>query len=150
MTLHQTTLPSLLTLPSPPPALRTFLTLQNLATRSHTLLASLSIASFVAAYIISPHGHRHPYLIYCTLGIGMGWGGLDLWLDKFWLDYDRRKENEARKIMVKDGDRDGGEGVNGEVVRGVMEGWREREGWRGGIWGFTAGLAILGIWGDGA
>lgn len=40
--------------------------------------------------------------------------------------------------------------VNGEVVREGMEGWRAKQAWKAGIWGLGWGMAVVGVWGDGA
>jgi len=86
------------------------------------------------AWLISPRGGKHPYLILATLPIAAAVG------------VERHKlagvEHGVRAL-------DDGEGqANGEAVQGGMEAWRKWGLLRGGIVGVGFAVGLVGIYGD--
>ncbi|KAL8761518.1 MAG: hypothetical protein Q9184_002367 [Pyrenodesmia sp. 2 TL-2023] len=157
-TLSTTTLPPLLALPSATPAHSTFRHLRTLTSRHQVLLSTLSVSSLVMAYLLSPPRLRHPYLLWTSLAVSLGWGG-DF--------YSKVKGKVSRKKAGGDGRRNkkaaregswtedeewiADEGnVNGEAVREGMEAWRVKQGVKAAVWGFGWALAVVGLWGDAA
>lgn len=162
-TLSTTTVPPLLALPSATPAHSTFRHLRALTSRHQVLLSTLSASSFIMAYLLSPSRSRHPYLLWASLAVGLGWSG------EAYASVKRRvsrkktgRENASsagRKAnrIVKEGSWTEDEewvsdegNVNGEVVREGMNGWRVKQGLKAGVWGLGWAMAVVGLWGDGA
>ncbi|KAL8632549.1 hypothetical protein Q9189_001701 [Teloschistes chrysophthalmus] len=159
-TLSTTTVPPLLALPSATPAHSTFRHLRALTTRHQILLSTLSASSLIMAFLLAPTRVRQPYLLWASLAIGLGWSGeayakvrgkstaTEKGVE------DRKKGNRAVRegswtedeewMATEEGD------VNGEVVREGMEGWRVKQAWKAGVWGLGWGMAVVGVWGDGA
>ncbi|MCJ1338431.1 hypothetical protein MMC09_003719 [Bachmanniomyces sp. S44760] len=128
-TLATLTLPTLLSLPTFPPARSTFLTLQAHARTQQVLLSSLASTSLFLAYALSPRVARHPYLLWCTGAVLLS-GGVD-----FAIRTDQGKLEE--------------EDVNGEVVREGIERWKFGQIARTGLSGLGFAMSVVGIWGDG-
>ena len=109
------------------------------------------------AYLLSPSRVRHPYLLWSSLVIGLGWSG-EAWAkvrgkasEKGVVENKRGKRAVREGSWTEDEDWMADEGnVNGEVVREGMEGWRAKQGWKAGIWGVGWAMAVVGIWGDGS
>lgn len=94
---------------------------------------------------MSPSRARHPYLLWATLAIGCGFGreALGLWTG--------REREEGMAEWDFGGEQHGqADGLNGEVLRADMEGWRKRQLLRTGFWGLGWLVTVVGIWGDGA
>ncbi|KAL8939186.1 MAG: hypothetical protein Q9211_002852 [Gyalolechia sp. 1 TL-2023] len=162
-TLSTTTVPPLLALPTATPAHSTFRHLRALTSRHQVLLSTLSASSLIMAYLLSPPRLRHPYLLWASLAVGLGWGGEA---------YASAKRRVSRKKSGRDEGIDAGrksnrtvregswtedeewiadEGsVNGEVVREGLDGWRVKQGVKAGVWGVGWAIAVVGLWGDGA
>jgi autophagy-related protein 33 len=117
----------------------------------------------VLAWLISPRSRKHPYLLYTALlstagGIGVDYAAAQGWLAAPLQVFERRAiDTEAvRDVDVSEGEDEevllgqGGEEVNGEVVRRKVEGMRGRESVRAKVLGFGFAIGILGLWGDGA
>ncbi|KAL8945840.1 MAG: hypothetical protein Q9222_007676 [Ikaeria aurantiellina] len=160
-TLSTTTVPPLLALPSATPAHSTFRHLRTLTSRHQVLLSTLSATSLVMAYLLSPSRARHPYLLWASLVIGLGWSGEGYAKIKGKVSKDNVAENRKQNNLGRRAVRDGSwtedeewvaeEGdVNGEVVREGMESWRHKQGFKAGIWGLGWAMAVVGLWGDGA
>lgn len=115
------------------------------------------------AYLLSPSRLRHPYLLWASLAVGLGWGGEAYATVKRRVSRNRtgseaainagQKANRAvregswtedEEWISEDGN------VNGEVVREGMDGWRVKQGIKAGIWGLGWAMAVVGLWGDGA
>ncbi|KAI0529957.1 hypothetical protein GGR58DRAFT_495109 [Xylaria digitata] len=65
-TLSTLTIPSILELPSASTAAKTFRSLASTATTHLTTLSSISGSAFLLAFVFSPTGYRHPYLLYTS------------------------------------------------------------------------------------
>lgn len=144
--------PALLLLPSATHATRTYASISLTAQRHLLSFATLSLASYVTAFYVSPRPARHPYLLWTAI-LGFGAVGEDVY-------------RLARSLMIggpstmkADMDGKGGDegwediaerGVNGEDVERRIGDARRREGTRGFIGGFAFALGVIGLWGDGA
>ncbi|KAL8920408.1 MAG: hypothetical protein Q9208_006289 [Pyrenodesmia sp. 3 TL-2023] len=158
-TLSTTTVPPLLALPSATPAHSTFRHLRTLTSRHQVLLSTLGVSSLVMAYLLSPPRLRHPYLLWTSLVISLGWS--EEAYSKVKGKISQKKKTAGDDVRGKRAMREGSwtedeewiadEGnVNGEAVREGMEGWRVKQGVKAAVWGFGWALAVVGIWGDGA
>ncbi|KAH8676268.1 hypothetical protein BX600DRAFT_508432 [Xylariales sp. PMI_506] len=65
-TLSTFTIPSLLDLPSASSAAKAFQTISTTATTHLNVLTGVASSAFVFAFLLSPAGFRHPYLLYTT------------------------------------------------------------------------------------
>ncbi|KAI4159273.1 MAG: hypothetical protein LQ346_009114, partial [Caloplaca aetnensis] len=115
------------------------------------------------AYLLSPPRLRHPYLLWTSLAVGLGWGQEAYAKVKGKVSQKKKKEagggdgRRGGKQAVREGSWTEDEewvaeegNVNGEVVRQGMEGWRVKQGIKAAVWGFGWALAVVGLWGDGA
>lgn len=112
------------------------------------------------AYLLSPSRLRHPYLLWASLAVGLGWGGEAYASVKRRVPRKRegtvdadRKSNRAVKegSWTEDEEWVSDEGnVNGEVVREGMNGWRVKQGVKAGVWSVGWAMAVVGLWGDAA
>jgi len=159
-TLSSLALPSLLFLPTAPTAAQTHAYLKHNARRSQKLLAALAITTLTFSYIFSPPRAKHPYLLWTSLVCA---GGLAPGLNKFVARNYGSKEDEIAVGMEESGvivtppasgssesGDEGGDVVNGEVVRRGVERGRLVESARTGIWGLAFFMGVVGLWGDGA
>ncbi|KAI4114466.1 MAG: hypothetical protein LQ338_008002 [Usnochroma carphineum] len=159
-TLSTTTVPPLLALPSATPAHSTFRHLRSLTSRHQALLSTLSASSLVMAYLLSSPRGRHPYLLWTSLVVGLGWGGeaYAKVKGKFSSRKNKNADDSRRgKRAVREGSWTEDEewiadegNVNGEVVREGMEGWRVKQAVKAAVWGVGWAMAVVGLWGDGA
>ncbi|EME84164.1 uncharacterized protein MYCFIDRAFT_210800 [Pseudocercospora fijiensis CIRAD86] len=133
-TLSTQSLPSLLTLPSAKPAAYTLNQTTRLATLHIRTLSTLSSASFLLAFALSPSRIRHPYLLWTALVAGAG-GALNLLMDR-----------DAKSPVAK---RETGE-VNGEQVEKRARDQQRLEFIRTAVSGLGLTMSVIGIWGDGA
>ncbi|KAL9002406.1 MAG: hypothetical protein Q9188_004654 [Gyalolechia gomerana] len=162
-TLSTTIVPPLLALPTATPAHSTFRHLRALTSRHQVLFSTLSASSLVMAYLLSPSRLRHPYMLWASLAVGLGWGGEAYATVKRRVSRNRTGSEDAitagqkAKRAVREGSwtedeewisEDGN--VNGEVVREGMDGWRAKQGIKAGVWGLGWAVAVVGLWGDGA
>lgn len=94
-------------------------------------------------------------MLWSVLAIGLGFG--KDWVGVFG-GFTRRKGGgegegkwkERREVEDEEWELEGsGEGVNGEVLREGMEGWRGRQMVKGAVWGLAWGVSVVGLWGDG-
>lgn len=83
------------------------------------------------------------------LGFGKDWLGI---FNSFGKRKGVSEERRGRGTQVEDEEWElegEGEGVNGEVLREGMEGWRGRQMVKGAVWGLAWGVSVVGLWGDG-
>jgi autophagy-related protein 33 len=158
--------PALLTLPSASNASLTFLIQKTRAITDLRIWAGVSTSSFLLAYVLSPRGTRHPYLLWTSLLVASS--GLT--------DYvlrperaktiaaarqTRKKEKggkmEASYEVLGDSHSEGTnasdeaeEDVNGEELRSAVEGFRLSQMIRLALAGTGFAMSLVGIWGDGA
>ncbi|KAI9860513.1 MAG: hypothetical protein M1824_003038 [Vezdaea acicularis] len=137
--------PTLLLLPSASKAYTSFSHLRHSAEVHIRALTALAAGSLGLAYVLSESRVRHPYLLW-TAGVVLVAGGVDVWGTSGKAGaLEGRLGGEGRWEDL------GGEGkVNGEVAREEMEGFGRRSGVVAGLAGGAFGMAVLGIWGDGA
>ncbi|KAL6718678.1 hypothetical protein ACLMJK_002912 [Lecanora helva] len=169
-TLTTTTLPPMLALPTAQPAHTTFTSLRNLTSERQFLLSALSSSSLLLAYTLSPPRGRHPFLLWATLAIGLGYGR-EIWHNASVIVLGKPKKGSLN------GREDGGSGesssdeewevenggsmsrskfagkneteLNGEVVREAMEKWRKTQAGKAMVWGLGWVVCVVGLWGDG-
>ncbi|MCJ1473961.1 hypothetical protein MMC13_002617 [Lambiella insularis] len=144
LTLSFLTLPTLLDLPTLPPALSSFTHLRRTASSYQTLLTTLATTSLLLAYTLSPSKARHPYLL-MTAAITASTWGIAWWRKdaERELTLEKGRSAEWARARAESGE------VNGEVVREEMEEWRWGQVLRAGAWGWAWGMSVVGIWGDG-
>jgi autophagy-related protein 33 len=168
-TLSTLTLPTLLTLPSASSASRAFTNLTSLSLTHLRTLAGISGSSFLLAYVLSPRGQKHPYLLWTTVFAASA-GLVDVILRP-----SATKAITAARATQKPRDRKGkgrqmdasyevlghdsnsevsgeemDEEVNGEEVREQMEGFMTRQIARTVVASVGFAMSVIGIWGDGA
>ncbi|TVY73461.1 hypothetical protein LSUE1_G005442 [Lachnellula suecica] len=168
-TLSTLTVPTLLTLPSATSASRAFTNLSSLSLIHLRALAGISSSSFFLAYLLSPRSQKHPYLLWTTLFVGAS-GLTDFILrptpsakpaskprQRDRKGKGRQMDASYEVLGASDRDSEGtvsGEemedDVNGEEVRGQMEGFMMSQLARTAIAGVGFMMSIVGIWGDGA
>jgi len=170
-TLSTLTLPTLLTLPTASSASRAFTNLTSVSLAHHKTLAAISSSSFLLAYILSPRGQRHPYLLWTTIFVASS-GLMDVILRPFASKSvtaprttrkaaDRkgkgRQMDASYEVLGHDSNSEGtmsgeemDEDVNGEEVREQMEGFMTSQIARTVVAGVGFAMSIIGIWGDGA
>ncbi|KAI1499149.1 hypothetical protein F5X99DRAFT_411314 [Biscogniauxia marginata] len=173
-TLSTLTIPSLLELPSASTAAKALRSLASTASSHLATLTGVSGSSFLLAFVLSPRGYRHPYLVYTSL---FCFGNL---LAESVNPYifgtptsspaaqrraaraQARKERAARRMeasyeVLGEAHSDEGasgeeldEEVNGEEVRSEVELFVRNQLVRTAISGIGLMMAVVGIWGDGA
>lgn len=168
-TLSTVTIPSLLAFPSASSASLVFTNLTTRALTDLRILAGISTSSFLLAYVFSPRGARHPYLLWTSLLVVTS-GFTDLVLRP-----ERAKTiTDAKQARTKDrkmkgrmdssyevvGDShsegngstsdEGEEEVNGEEIRSAMEAFKFSQSARAGISALGFAVSVVGLWGDGA
>jgi autophagy-related protein 33 len=160
--------PALLTLPSAASAARAFHGLATTARRQLSALASVSGACLVAAYLLSPRAHRHPYLLYtAALALGSRLAGSERVAACVYAKQPARPQPAPKKPLaprrnlemsyevVGDSHSEGTsedqeeEILNGEEVRGQVERFLKKQAAATGIAGLGFMMAVVGIWGDG-
>jgi autophagy-related protein 33 len=161
------TIPSLRLLPTASHATRALKDAKR-RSRKHALrLANLANSCLLFAFLVSPRRRKHPYLIWVCLSSTLGSFGVDFWfnrdkgvagwacsliedLDVPFLTLKRKTPATSPKkdedLVVVEAEAD----VNGEIVQRDME--KERKLQRTRAWFSCAalGMAIVGLWGDGA
>jgi autophagy-related protein 33 len=170
-TLSTLTLPTLLTLPTAASASRAFTNLTNVSLIHLRTLAGISSSSFLLAYLLSPRGQKHPYLLWTTAFVASS-GLIDVIIRPF-----ARKSLIAARAARKPVDRKGkgrqmdasyevlghdsnseatmsgeemDEEINGEEVREQMEGFLTNQIARTAVAAVGFAMSVIGIWGDGA
>lgn len=131
--------------------------------------AGVSTSSFLLAYVLSPRGARHPYLLWTPLLVA-GSGLADLVLrperaktiaaarqsrkreekkkkGKMEASYEVLGDSHSEGTSASD---EGEEDVNGEELRSAMEGFRLSQMVRLALAGTGFVMSLVGIWGDGA
>lgn len=112
------------------------------------------------AYLLSGPRSQHPYLLWASLAVGLGWSG-EGYARLTGGPSSKRKGGDAagnRRRAVREGSwtedeewvAEEGGALNGEVVREGLEGWRIKQGVKAGVWGVGWAVAVVGLWGDGA
>lgn len=164
------TLPTLLTLPTASSASRAFSNLTSVSLTHLRSLAGVSSSSFLLAYILSPRGQRHPYLLWTTLFVASS-GLADVFLRPFAIKPMNptrttrkpadgkgkgRQMDASYEVLGHDSNSEGTmsgeemeEDVNGEEVREQMEGFMTSQITRTIIAGVGFAMSVIGIWGDG-
>ncbi|KAI5856287.1 hypothetical protein BZA05DRAFT_433916 [Tricharina praecox] len=140
------TLRTLLALNSASQARRAFTISLGLLRSTVRPLELIAAASLLTAWLLSPRGGKHPYLLLATLPVAAAVGVERLKL--VGVEYGVQTLGEGE---VKEGERDGVKGeaeVNGEAVQGGMEAWKQWGLVRGGIVGVGFGIALVGVYGD--
>ncbi|CAG8982913.1 hypothetical protein HYALB_00002930 [Hymenoscyphus albidus] len=168
-TLSTLTLPTLLTLPNASTASGAFTSLNTLSTRHLSALAGLSSTSFILAYLLSPRSQKHPYLLWTTFLISCS--GASSYLlpspvskptkqpkkSKTSERTTKTKVMDASYEVVGASDHSGSSGeevsdeesVNGEEVRGRMEGFMTKQIARTVVAAVGFAMSVVGVWGDG-
>ncbi|KAI1640328.1 hypothetical protein F4809DRAFT_591202 [Biscogniauxia mediterranea] len=173
-TLSALTIPSLLELPSAAAAAKTFRSLASTASTHLTTLTGISGSAFLLAFVLSPRGYRHPYLVYTSLfcfGTRLaesvtpyifGVPTASPAAQRRAARAQARKERAARRMeasyeVLGEAHSDEGasgeepdEDVNGEEVRSEVEVFLRNQVVCTAISGIGLLMAIVGIWGDGA
>lgn len=149
-----TTLPPIQSLPSAQPASNTFQHLRALAHRHQLLLSTLSSTSLLLAYTLSPPRGRHPYLLWATLVIGLGYTK-EIYGSVVGRVKGKGDESRARSRTPDSSDEEwevegaSTDSLNGEAVREGMEKWRGKMVGRTAVWGVGWLVTVVGLWGDG-
>ncbi|TVY19274.1 hypothetical protein LARI1_G002373 [Lachnellula arida] len=159
--------PNLLALPSASSASRAFTSLSTLSPNHLTALTSISSASFLLAYLLSPRSQKHPYLLWTTLIVACS-GLPELVLKpavrakktapkRDGKGKGRQMDASYEVLGASDRDSEGTvseeeteEDVNGEEVREQMEGFMKRQIATTVLAGLGFAMSVVGIWGDGA
>lgn len=107
------------------------------------------------AYLLSPSRLRHPYLLWASLVVGLGWA--EEAYAKVKGKVSQKADGRRGKRVMREGSWTEDEewiaeegNVNGEVVREGMEGWRVKQGIKAAVWGVGWTMAVVGLWGDAA
>jgi autophagy-related protein 33 len=170
-TLSTLTLPTLLTLPTATSGSRAFTNLATISLTHARALAGISSSSFLLAYLLSPRGQRHPYLLWTTIFVASS-GLMDVILRPFAtksvtaarttrMAVDKkgkgRQMDASYEVLGHDSNSEGTmsgeemeEDVNGEEVRHQMEGFMTSQIARTVVAGVGFAMSVIGIWGDGA
>ncbi|KAM0804203.1 hypothetical protein BDR22DRAFT_960313 [Usnea florida] len=149
-----TTLPPIQSLPSSQPASSTFQHVRTLVHRHQLLLSTISSSSLLLAYAISPPRRRHPYLLWATFAIGLGYTK-EIYAGVVGKAKTKGEESGIRSRTPDSSDEEweveGGSagGMNGEAVREGMEKWRGKMLGRTWVWGVGWLVTVVGLWGDG-
>ncbi|KAI8966039.1 hypothetical protein F5Y11DRAFT_311218 [Daldinia sp. FL1419] len=176
-TLSSVTLPSLLELPSASSAAKAFRNLTSTASTHLTSLASLSGSAFILAFVLSPRGFKHPYLLYTSI-FCFGTRLSDYVTPSIFgapvssssaaaqrraaVAQARRDKKAARRMEASYEDLGGShsddgasseeheEDFNGEEVRSEVEYFARNQLVQTVLAGIGFAMAVVGIWGDGA
>ncbi|KAI1756996.1 hypothetical protein F4782DRAFT_480771 [Xylaria castorea] len=179
-TLSTLTIPSLLELSSASTAAKAFRSLASTATTHLLTLSSVSGSAFLLAFVLSPKGYRHPYLLYTSL-FCFGTRLTDYVTPSVFgkpttssaaaqrraaLAQARREKAAARRMVASydvldDSHAEEGSGsasgeelleedINGEEVRSEVEFFVRNQLVQTAVAGFGFAMAVLGVWGDGA
>lgn len=159
--------PALLTLPSSATASSAFTVVNTRAAQTIRILTGISATCFLSAYVLSPRGFRHPYLLWSTLIVAAG-GAADLLLAPARGTASLAPKERARKDkgkakldasyeMLGDSNSDAGvsdegaeEDVNGEDVRAQMVSFKSLQDVRFYLSGAGFVVSLIGLWGDGS
>ncbi|KAI0125998.1 hypothetical protein BJ170DRAFT_457121 [Xylariales sp. AK1849] len=175
-TLSTLTIPSLLDLPSASSASKAFRSLTTTATTHLNVLTGVAGSAFLFAFVLSPRGYRHPYLVYTSLFV-LGTRLTDYVTPTLFGKFSSssspaaqrrtaaRKEKKTARSMEASyevlGDSHSDEGsagsveeldedVNGEEVRSEVELFVKNQIVQATLAGIGFMMAVVGIWGDGA
>ncbi|TGJ78843.1 hypothetical protein E0Z10_g9924 [Xylaria hypoxylon] len=179
-TLSTLTIPSLLELPSASTAAKTFRSLASTATTHLTTLSGISGSAFFLAFVLSPAGYKHPYLLYTSLFcfstrltdyvtpsiFGEPTSSSSPAQRRTTPSQVRREKAAARRMeasyeVLGDSHIEEGTGsassedsseedINGEEVRSEVEFFVRNQLIQTAVSGLGLAIAVLGIWGDGA
>ncbi|KAI1649763.1 uncharacterized protein F4817DRAFT_14788 [Daldinia loculata] len=174
-TLSTLTLPSVLELPSASSAAKAFRNIASTASTHLTSLASLSGSAFLLAFIISPRGFRHPYLLYTSLFcfgtrlsdyvtpsiFGAPVSSFSAAAQRRAAVQARKDKKAARRMEASYEDLGGShsdeasgeeheEDFNGEEVRSEVQHFVRNQLIQTALAGIGFAMAVVGIWGDGA
>jgi len=122
--------------PAPAQARRAFALSVGLLRSTARPAELVAAASLVAAWLLSPRGGRHPYLLLATLPLAAAVGVERLELAG--VEYGVRAQAEG----------EGEAEVNGEAIEVGMEAWRRWGAVRGGLLGVGFAVSLVGIYGD--
>jgi len=153
-TIATTTLPPILALPTAQPASTTFQHLRALTHRRQLILSTLSASALSLAYILSPPRGKHPFLLWATLAVGLGYSK-DIYVNLKARISRKAKDSNGGASGSESGDEDWEvEGastgsLNGEAVREGMERWRGKQLLRGVAFAGAWLVTVVGLWGDG-
>ncbi|KAI8946078.1 hypothetical protein F4801DRAFT_565928 [Xylaria longipes] len=179
-TLSTLTIPSLLELSSASTAAKTFRSLASTATTQLITLSGVSGSAFLLAFILSPKGYKHPYLLYTSLFcfgthlsdyvtpsiFGKPSSSSAASQKRAALAQARKEKAAARRMVASydvldDSHTEEGSGsasgeelveeeINGEEVRSEVEFFVRNQLVQTAVAGLGFVMAVLGIWGDGA
>ncbi|KAI0404288.1 hypothetical protein F4802DRAFT_567507 [Xylaria palmicola] len=168
------TIPSLLELPSASTAAKAFRSLKSTATASLDIISGISGSAFLLAFVLSPRGYRHPYLLYTSLfcfgtrftdyvtpAIFGSSSSSSAAAQRRAALAQARKEKAAARRMVDSydvlddsvsasGEELVEEEINGEEVRSEVELFVNNQRVRFAVASLSFFTAVMGIWGDGA
>ncbi|KAJ2905121.1 hypothetical protein MKZ38_006367 [Zalerion maritima] len=172
-TLSTLTVSTLLGLPNATAASKALQSVSTSAARHLSVLRNVSGAAFLTAFILSPRAVRHPYLLY-TAGFVFGSELVEYIPGCGTLLAGKPKKPSAKEgkkaatatprgmeasyevlggdtsSAASEGQVEEEEEVNGEEVRGEVEGFLKAQVVQGMISGAGFLMAVVGIWGDGA
>lgn len=121
-----------------------------MTSQQQVLLSTIAASSLLVAYALSPPRGRHPYLLWATLAVGLGFG--QEVVDLYW---GIKQQEDTGNWAVEDflsgkgkATDDTEQNLNGEALRDQMETWRASQKIRTGISGFGWAMTVVGIWGD--
>lgn len=121
-----------------------------MTSQQQVLLSTIAASSLLIAYALSPPQGRHPYLLWATLAVGLGFGQevADLCRgikqQEFTGNWAVEDFLNGKEKVTDDSESN----LNGEALRDRMETWRASQKIRTGISGFGWALTVVGIWGD--
>jgi len=138
------TIKSIITLSSAPQAQKAFSTALGLLRSTVRPLEIAATGALLTAFALSPKHGKHPYLVMCAAAPLIGIAVEKLKLSG--VEYGVRNVETSGTRRGTGADVE----VNGEVVRGGLEQWRQWGLVRGSLIGVGFGMGLLGIWGDGA
>jgi autophagy-related protein 33 len=133
-------LPALLALPTAVNARTTFDYLSSKSQFYTAYLRHITTFTLFSAYLISPRRSRHPYLLYTSILAFVSGPGIDYAVS--WRGTDEKRA--ALDLQAQ------GEEVNGEQVREAVERKKVTESVKATFAGIAFGMAVVGLWGDGA
>ncbi|KAI9667003.1 MAG: hypothetical protein M1829_005610 [Trizodia sp. TS-e1964] len=140
--LSELTAPSLLLLPSATTGFQILSHLEEFSIITFRALSSISAASFLLAYTLSPRQGRHPYLIWATLlvaGAALG--------EKMANFCDAQSTIRRRHSIDPSADQPES-GINGEEVAKEIRKFRKFHAIKTGTVGLGFAAGLVGIWGD--
>lgn len=113
------------------------------ATASQAIISLSTATLLLGSFGLSPRFARHPYLLWMTLSVGLG----------FLVPQAIRTRSiealDEAELAEQGRGRSGQEmRINGEVVRDSMNGWTKVLAIQGAVWGVGWAMGTVGLWGE--